>query len=57
MHQWRMWNAVDGLPLCFVAEKDGCGARQPKFSAKRFKVHLQTTIPVLGLTSGGALGS
>lgn len=34
MHRQRMWIAVDGLPLYFVAEKDGCGARRPEFFGK-----------------------
>ena len=45
MHQWRLWNAMDGLPLCFIAEKDGCGARQPKFSAKDVRYICRHTSP------------
>lgn len=56
MNRRRMWNVTDGLPLCFIAEKDGCGARQPEFFGKRYKVYQQTPIPILGLTSGGAVG-
>ena len=57
MHRRWMWTAVDGLPLCFIAEKGR--VRSPSagaFRQNKSKVYQQTPIPILGLTFGGALG-
>ena len=35
MQPWQMWTAIVGLPLGLIAEKGGCGARQPEFFGKK----------------------
>lgn len=56
MNRWRMWNAFDGLPLWFCCGKRvGAEPTGRSFFGKSSKVYLQTPIPKLGLTYGGAV--
>ena len=42
-------------PFVLLRKKAGAEPVSRSFSAKKIKVYLQTPIPILGLTDGGAL--